>query len=194
MTMLGIPANRFSISGYPDTMVSRLVNRQERQIVQSWLTLDDFLAVIRVPLTPPLRRPWCNSKAASDMRRRRRAHRKSDSVCIHPLMSDGHSRISTGALQIGAQGPARVYSRDFGPDTGCNASDIVSTGTRPCWRLTRGPAAPRSDCQSVGAYQRAVTRPCRLWSGSPWPSKLWRRWASRPNWKLMAPPCTTARL
>ena len=75
-------------------------------------------------------------------------------------LADQHRRTSDRRSR-----PARVYSRDFGPDTGCNASDIVSTGTPPCWRLTRGPAAPRSDCQSVGAYQRAVTRPCRLWSG-----------------------------
>ena len=33
--MLGIPANRLSVSGHPDTMESRLVNRQEWQIVQS---------------------------------------------------------------------------------------------------------------------------------------------------------------
>ena len=32
----------------------------------------------------PLRRPWCNRKAANDMRRRRRAHRKGVLVSIHP--------------------------------------------------------------------------------------------------------------
>lgn len=41
--MLGIPANRLSVSGYPDTMESRVVDRQERQIVQSLLNLRDFL-------------------------------------------------------------------------------------------------------------------------------------------------------
>ena len=38
-----IPANRFSVFGYPDTMESRLGNRQEGQIVQSQLNLRDFL-------------------------------------------------------------------------------------------------------------------------------------------------------
>ena len=46
---------------------------------------------------------------------------------------------------------------------------------------------------SAGAYRPTVSRPTRLWSASPRP-KLSRRWASRPNWKLMAPPCTTAKL
>lgn len=40
--MLGIPANRFGVSCYPDTMESRLVNRRERQIVQSDLNLRVF--------------------------------------------------------------------------------------------------------------------------------------------------------
>ena len=70
----------------------------------------------------------------------------------------------------------------------CNASDIVKHRCLPRWRLTHGPAA-HSDCLSVHVYHRAVTRPSRLWSASRWPSRLWRRWASRPNWKFMAPAC-----
>ena len=43
MPMLGIPANRFRISRYRDSMESDIRQRQVRQIVQSWLNLDDFL-------------------------------------------------------------------------------------------------------------------------------------------------------
>ena len=35
-------------------------------------------------------------------------------------------------------------------------------------------AAPHSDSLSVYVYQRAVTRPCRLWSGFLWPRRLSR--------------------
>ena len=59
--------------------------------------------------------------------------------------------------------------------------------------LARTPGAPGTLLEPSGAYQPTVSRPTRLWSASPRP-KLSRRWASRPNWKLMAPPCTTARL
>ena len=45
----------------------------------------------------------------------------------------------------------------------------------------------------AGAYQRAVTRPIRLWSASPWP-RLSRHWASRPNSKFMVPRCNRVSL
>ena len=50
MTMIRIPANRCRLSRHRDTMESDTVQRQERQIVQSWLNLDDFLPGI----TPPV--------------------------------------------------------------------------------------------------------------------------------------------
>ena len=42
-TTARIPANRLRLSGYCDTMESDIVRRQVRQIVQSWLNLDDSL-------------------------------------------------------------------------------------------------------------------------------------------------------
>ena len=38
-----IPANRFRLSSYDDTEQSDFVKRQEWQIVQSCMNLDDFL-------------------------------------------------------------------------------------------------------------------------------------------------------
>ncbi len=75
----------------------------------------------------------------------------------------------------------------------CNASDIMKH-RYPAVLATEVRPHRISDCRSVGVYQRAVTRPCRLCSGSPWPSKLWRRWASRPNSKFMAPACNRVSL
>ena len=82
-----------------------------------------------------------------------------------------------------------------------------SRATKPPWPTACGTALARKyDARKdtriapgtlldlpAGAYQPTVSRPTRLWSASPRP-KLSRRWASRPNWKLMAPPCTTAKL
>ena len=44
--------------------------------------------------TSPLRRPWCNRKAAIDMRNRSRAHRNGGSVHMH-LDVDVHARYAT---------------------------------------------------------------------------------------------------
>ena len=65
-------------------------------------------------------------------------------------------------------------------------------GHRPEYDARKDTRRRRGHYSSAGAYQPTVSRPTRLWSASPRP-KLSRRWASRPNWKLMAPPCTTAR-
>jgi len=43
----GIPANRYRLSSYGDTEQSDLVQRQEWQIVQSCMDLDDFLPRFR---------------------------------------------------------------------------------------------------------------------------------------------------
>ena len=47
--------------------------------------------------TSPLRRPWCNRKAASDIRNRWRAHRNGGSVHMH-LDVDVHARYATDPL------------------------------------------------------------------------------------------------
>ena len=70
---------------------------------------------------------------------------------------------------------------------------------RPADGSRRGATTGVHDTESLHSlatrvYQVAVTRPCRLWSGFPWPRLLSRRWASRPNSKFIGPRCSGNRV
>ena len=86
----------------------------------------------------PLRRPWCNRNAASDMRKRRRAHGSGVFVHMHPDV-DVHARHATDARRPGVKIRPRQAGSNAMPRTRRSSFRGARNGASPSARRSSPP-------------------------------------------------------